>query len=327
MDTPAFNIPTRPQPLPIFKTCVFKTVTSTNTNIHIDIYVPSVPCADDLAPIALFIHGGGWTGSNRSDYSRPLFQCFLDLGFVVASMDYRLIPESSHLEQLEDVKDVEPWLRNELPPILGPERGERKIVVIGASAGAQLALLVVCPILSPPLFLQLTCILQPKLWEQAPSALLILYAPTNMHSLPYSGRGRLSALTIPPASHGLLFEATDYESPPSEKAIANCALDYLSPRVVMSTHVFREEIVTELLLKGLKENGENGSGEPEELKLPERGSVPVDEVDEISESFPPIIDILQLRQSPCFYLVHKCIYSANPLFRSTSCPPLSPPFS
>lgn len=105
-----------------------------------------------------------------------------------------------------------------------------------------------------------------------------------MHSLPYSGRGRLSALTIPPASHALLFEATDYESPPSEKAIAKCALDYLSPRVVMSTHVFREEIVTELLLKGLKDNGENAPDEPVVLKLPERGCVPVDEVDEISES-------------------------------------------
>jgi len=77
---------------------------------------------------------------------------------VVASMDYRLIPESSHLEQLDDVKDVEGWLRNELPPLLGPKRGERKIVVIGASAGAQLALLVVSPTLSYLPFLQLKSI-------------------------------------------------------------------------------------------------------------------------------------------------------------------------
>lgn len=156
MDIPDFTIPSRPQPLPISQTCVFKTVPGKNTDIYIDIYAPPSPSADDLAPIALFIHGGGWTGSNRSDYSRPLFQCFLDLGFVVASMDYRLIPESSHLEQLEDVKDVEPWLRNELPPLLGPERGERKIVVIGASAGAQLALLVVSPTLSPRIFMRLS---------------------------------------------------------------------------------------------------------------------------------------------------------------------------
>lgn len=63
---------------------------------------------------------------------------------MVASMDYRLIPESSHLEQLEDVADVEAWLREDLPAVLGDSmERERKIVVVGASAGAQLALLTV----------------------------------------------------------------------------------------------------------------------------------------------------------------------------------------
>lgn len=64
-----------------------------------------------------------------------------------------------------------------------------------------------------------------------------LYPPTNMHQLPYSGRGRLSALTLPPATHALLAEATDFEAPPSQRAIPKCALDYLGPRVVMTTHV------------------------------------------------------------------------------------------
>jgi hypothetical protein len=58
-----------------------------------------------------------------------------------------------------------------------------------------------------------------------------------MHKLPYSGRGRLSALTLPPATHALLSEATDFEAPPSQRAIPKCALDYLGPRVVMTTHV------------------------------------------------------------------------------------------
>lgn len=81
----------------------------------------------------------------------------------------------------------------------------------------------------------------------------------------------------------------------------------------MSTHVFREEIVTELLLKGLKENGEHGSGDSAQLKLPERGSVPVDEVDEISESFYFSSDkAFSIAKSPSSYLVHQCIYSTNP---------------
>lgn len=147
MDAPDLIVPPRPPPLPITTTCAFKTIPSTNINVLIDIYTPAISSTkhDEPSPVALFIHGGGWTGSNRADYSRPLFQYFLDLGFVIASMDYRLIPESSHLEQLEDVRDVEDWLRKDLPGVLGDSkaRAPRKLVVVGASAGAQLALLTV----------------------------------------------------------------------------------------------------------------------------------------------------------------------------------------
>jgi acetyl esterase/lipase len=134
--------------------------------IYIDIYLPSPTSPlkgwsdtrhDLLTPVMLFIHGGGWTGSNRSDYSRPLFQHFLDAGFIVTSMDYRLVPESSNLQQLEDVKDVEQWLRKDLAIEIGEKlpanasknqstggvEEVRKVVVVGASAGGQLGLLVV----------------------------------------------------------------------------------------------------------------------------------------------------------------------------------------
>ena len=66
-------------------------------------------------------------------------------------MDYRLLPETSLSEQLNDVKDVEPWLRTKLPRELKDDDisvDTEKIVVVGASAGAHLALLtVVAPIL------------------------------------------------------------------------------------------------------------------------------------------------------------------------------------
>ena len=94
----------------------------------------------------LFIHGGGWTGGTRSDYCRPLFQHFLSLGFIVGSMDFRLLPETSFAGQLEDVRDVEPWLRHVLPSHLhrdGMNLTVNDIVVVGASAGAHLALLTV----------------------------------------------------------------------------------------------------------------------------------------------------------------------------------------
>jgi acetyl esterase/lipase len=135
--------PTRPPALIPSKTYVYKRVN--NITLKIDIFLPPTPNIEPL-PIMLFIHGGGWIGSNRTDYSRPLFHDFLSLNFVVCSMDYRLLPETTFTGLTEDVRDVEPWLRQVLPVEMKKEGvdvdGER-LVVVGASAGAHLALLTV----------------------------------------------------------------------------------------------------------------------------------------------------------------------------------------
>jgi len=146
-------LPARPQTLPISKTCIYKTVPNGKSyiSIPVDVYLPSgeeiTAHGDDACPILLYIHGGGWIGGNRSDYSRPLFLDFLALGFVVASMDYRLLPETSFEGQQGDIKDIEPWLRQQLPIELedaGLRCDTDKIIVAGGSAGAHLALLTVC---------------------------------------------------------------------------------------------------------------------------------------------------------------------------------------
>lgn len=128
--------------LPITKTCIYKTIEK--ITIPIDIYVP--PETDVDPPIMLFIHGGGWSGGNRTDYSRPLFYHFLSLGFIVTSMDYRLLPETKLEGQMEDVRDVEGWLRKslarEVKDYFSGVQSD-KIIVVGASAGAHLALLTV----------------------------------------------------------------------------------------------------------------------------------------------------------------------------------------
>lgn len=119
--------------------------------IKANIYLPVSPPSHPKLPIVLYIHGGGWIHSSREDYGRTWFQRFLALNYVVVSMDYRLLPESSfHDGQCEDVKDIEPWLRGELGIQLA-KLGEEieidggKIIVAGASAGAHLALLTVLP--------------------------------------------------------------------------------------------------------------------------------------------------------------------------------------
>lgn len=134
----------RPPALPVFRTCIWKIIGE--IGIALNMYVPQRNDGSNH-PIMLFIHGGGWIASNKTDYSRPLFHQFLTLGFVVVSMDYRLLPETMFDGQLEDIRDIEKWLKNSLSSEL--QEGNIKvatdrIVVAGGSAGAHLALLTVC---------------------------------------------------------------------------------------------------------------------------------------------------------------------------------------
>ncbi len=132
-----------PNPL----TLVYKSFS--DISIHADVYLPaSASSPKHPLPILLFIHGGGWMFGSRKEIPRIFFCQFLSRNFVVVSIDYRLLPESDFLTgQLEDIRDVEVWLREELPGILtaevGVETDAQKIVVLGGSAGAHLALLTV----------------------------------------------------------------------------------------------------------------------------------------------------------------------------------------
>jgi hypothetical protein len=142
-----FPLLARPQPLPVWKTCVYKTVQNGKSTISIpvDIYLPYTR-SKDACPIIVYIHGGGWIGGNKTDYSRPLFHEFLSLGFIVTSMDYRLLPETSFKGQQDDIRDIEPWVKRQLQVEIrdsGLKCNTDKIIVAGGSAGAHLALLTV----------------------------------------------------------------------------------------------------------------------------------------------------------------------------------------
>lgn len=115
--------------------------------IKADIYLPPSPLTSQTK-LALFIHGGGWVHSNRTDYGPPLFNRLLNSGFIICSLDYRLCPETHFSGTCEDVRDIEGWLKNDLQALLQKDGHDVEIegdsiVVIGASAGAHLALLTV----------------------------------------------------------------------------------------------------------------------------------------------------------------------------------------
>lgn len=57
-------------------------------------------------------------------------------------MDYRLLPESTFEQMQEDVRDMELWLRQKLQAEVREvvSLDDEKIVVVGASSGALLAM-------------------------------------------------------------------------------------------------------------------------------------------------------------------------------------------
>lgn len=88
-------------------------------------------------PVVLVVHGGGWTDGSRADYTYML-NWLAQQNFIGVSVDYRLSPKNKFPDQLEDLKCAVRWLRaNEVLYRFDA----RRIVAIGASAGAHLVAL------------------------------------------------------------------------------------------------------------------------------------------------------------------------------------------
>ncbi len=82
------------------ETHVYKT--ADHCQIHLDLYTPEQPGAPS-PPAILFIHGGALINGTRD--ARPgTFERYLSRGFVVASIDYRLAPETKLPQIVSDVE-------------------------------------------------------------------------------------------------------------------------------------------------------------------------------------------------------------------------------
>ncbi len=100
-------------------------------DLTLDIYRPS----HDDAPVAIYVHGGGWRSGDKADDGArrlaPLSAC----GVTVVAVNYRLVPRVTFPGQLHDLKGAVRWLRGN-GPRLGLPTG--RIGIWGASAGAYL---------------------------------------------------------------------------------------------------------------------------------------------------------------------------------------------
>ena len=115
------------------ETHVFKTIGG--HEIAADIYRSG---SEQLQPAVVFIHGGGLIMGGRKAILPGHVQAFIDGGFHVVSIDYRLAPETKLDEIVGDVADAWTWLQ-----AAGAAFGidPNRIAVLGHSAGAYLTLM------------------------------------------------------------------------------------------------------------------------------------------------------------------------------------------
>jgi|GEM_PF-1917664 len=92
----------------------------------------AVPAGAGPHPAILCLHGGGWSMGSRHSFSKMIAE-FAAHGFLAASAQYRLAPAFRYPVQLEDVAAAIRFLRK--------HARTKEIALLGASAGAHLALL------------------------------------------------------------------------------------------------------------------------------------------------------------------------------------------
>jgi acetyl esterase/lipase len=98
------------------------------------------PGANAHSPLVVFVHGGGWKRGDMTmmDGSAKLSHWHA-LGYAVASIDYRLVPQATVENEAADVAEATAFLRSNAGR-LGFDAG--RIVLVGHSAGAHLVALV-----------------------------------------------------------------------------------------------------------------------------------------------------------------------------------------
>jgi len=93
----------------------------------------------DARPAIVWIHGGALIFGNRGALRPDQLQRYLQAGYAVVSIDYRLAPETKLPEIIEDLKDAYRWVRERGPQLFSID--PNRVAVGGNSAGGYLALM------------------------------------------------------------------------------------------------------------------------------------------------------------------------------------------
>lgn len=92
-----------------------------------------------VRPVVVWIHGGALIMGGRDGVMGRVQKMFLDAGYAIVSIDYRLAPETKLPAIIEDVEDAFKWIRQKGPELFHIDSS--RIAVLGGSAGGYLTLM------------------------------------------------------------------------------------------------------------------------------------------------------------------------------------------
>ncbi|WLI87654.1 alpha/beta hydrolase [Massilia sp. R2A-15] len=107
-----------------------------NPRLKLDIYRPATVTA--ASPVVVFFYGGNWTSGQRESYAF-VGRALAARGFVVVIPDYRLYPEVSYPDFLDDAAQAVAWTAKH---IAGYGGDPNQLFVMGHSAGAYNAAMI-----------------------------------------------------------------------------------------------------------------------------------------------------------------------------------------
>lgn len=95
----------------------------------------NVPDGKGLFPIAIVVHGGGWSRGDKQDEITTILTPLTEAKFTWFSINYRLAPAHRYPAGLEDVETAIRWVKTHATKYKGDPK---RIALIGYSAGGQL---------------------------------------------------------------------------------------------------------------------------------------------------------------------------------------------
>ncbi|MCD8147169.1 MAG: alpha/beta hydrolase [Clostridiales bacterium] len=144
-----------------------------DTNCYMDVAYQQT---GEAKPLMVCVHGGSWTSGQRSELNSFLYT-FSAEGYVVATIDYDLYPDTTLMGEVECVSDAVSYL------VANAETYEidpSNVVVLGDSAGAQLALRFAEEYTADP-----------EQYAFTITAAIDIFGPTNLEHLLYYSEGEI----------------------------------------------------------------------------------------------------------------------------------------